>query len=792
MADELVPLQSNSPYDAQNQVQAWQEPRSAASAAATRSPLDRPVAAIRRYKWLLLAVVLLATVGGVAAMKLVVPEYAVQAGIIITTDERGSGKGGPISSGALFDAADWQQLLKTAAVADPVIRKLALYLTPKNAGDADVFTGFSVSDSGWRPGNYKLDIDRTAKRWVLALGGSGIPIDSGAAGDSIGRKQGFRWVLNRMQFSGGDDRSVEFTVSTARETAVRLANRLNTQRAVGSNFMRLTLTDPNGALAAQILNTWAREFVAKAAELKKAKLVEFAHTLDNQLQTAKTALDQAESDLQKFRVNTIIEPGENAPVASGLQATTPAVFTEYFAKSTQYDQVKRDVALLRSLIARDSIPNEALLLIKSVPVSDALRGAVTEYNTAQANLVSARIIYTDSFPTVKELRSKIATLKTQRIPQFVNELLATLKTREVEDSVSLANMQVNLKQIPPRTIEEERLRRNRDVAALLYTDLQSRHANAILAERSSTPDVAVLDTAIAPLQPTANKAMRLLLMAIVGGIGGAIGLAILLDRVDGRLRYPEQATDELGLNVAGTVPQFPKNGIDYNSTEQTFQLVESFRSLRMTVLQASRERTVAIAVSSPSPSEGKSLISANLAMSFAEAGLRTVLVDGDTRRGSLHEMFALKSSPGLTDYLSGTATLAEVVMPTTQPSLCVIASGVRRRRSPELLTSPRLGELVDALRARHDVVIFDTPPLAAGIDGYSIATATGSLLVVLRVGRTARRMAAEKLKVFDRLPVDIVGAVLNGVQLNGSYEYYGYVAGYSAEEEAGTDVAKVT
>jgi tyrosine-protein kinase Etk/Wzc len=180
-------------------------------------------------------------------------------------------------------------------------------------------------------------------------------------------------------------------------------------------------------------------------------------------------------------------------------------------------------------------------------------------------------------------------------------------------------------------------------------------------------------------------------------------------------------------------------------------------------------------------------------MSFADAGLRTVLVDGDTRRGALNEMFGLQSAPGLTDFLGKRVDLDRVLMPTSHPALSVITCGTRRRRSPELITSPRLGALVEALRATHDVVIFDTPPLAAGVDGYAIASATGSLLVVLRIGKTARRMAAEKLRLLDRLPVEVIGAVLNGIQLTGAYTYYGYVPGYEAEDESEeTAIVKAT
>src|SRR6185312_10762146 len=351
-----------------------------------------------------------------------------------------------------------------------------------------------------------------------------------------------------------------------------------------------------------------------------------------------------------------------------------------------------------------------------------------------------------------------------------------------------AGSDLNLKQIPQRTIDEERLARNRDVDATLYTNLQNRYAEAQLAEASATPDVRVLDTAIAPLAPGKNTAPRLMLMAIVGGLGGALALAILLDQLDPKLRYPEQATDQLGLPIAGSIPRFPKKGVSSNSPEQMFQLIESFRTLRMRVKHSSPPQ-IAVAISSASPGEGKSLVSANLAMSFADAGMRTILVDGDTRRGALHQMFGLGDIRGLTEYLNGKAGLADIVLSTPQRNLSIIGCGARQRRSPELLVSSRLPELVAALRSSFDVIIFDTPPLAAGIDAYSIATAAGSLLLVMRIGTTNRRLASEKLRMFERLPVSILGAVLNEVKFQGAYQYYGYVPGYEASDEsAGTEV----
>jgi capsular exopolysaccharide synthesis family protein len=782
------------------QLQQWQEQPQYGTPNPAKSPLERPLAAIMRYKWLMLVVVVLSSIGGVAATRLLTEQYEVQARIMIMTgNNQGEDRLGPIRSPGLVQPDDWTQLIRSFAIVDPVVRKLSLFLTPKSASDIEVFRGFAVADS-FRAGKYQLDIDRAKNQWVLMMAASKFALDSGTAVDSLGRKLGFRWVLPPEAVNGQGVRSVEFTVSTLREAAVQLIERVTPQRTQASNFVRLTFEDRDPERAAEILNEWVRQFVDVAAVLKKRKLIEFSGTLDGQLQTQKQALDEAEEQLEAFRVQTIAQPSEGVPVAAGLQETRDPVFRAFFEKSSEYDEVHRDVQFLRSLIAslaRDSVPSEALLQVNTVatgsPASKALQDAVSQYHTVRANLSSQRLMYTDEHPTVKQSIAEMNNLKNDKIPLYARELLTTLRTREKEDSVRVQDMKANLKEIPPRTIEEERLRRKRDAAARLFTDLQARHSEAELAEKSSTPDISVLDWAIAPLHPTKNTKPRLILMAIVGGIGAALALAILLDRIDGRLRYPEQATDDLGLPVAGTVPKFPKGGINHHSTEETYQLVESFRSLRMTVLQAAHGGPVVVAVSSPSPGDGKSLISANLAMSFADAGLRTVLVDGDTRRGALNEMFGFPSAPGLTEYLGGRADLDQVLMPTSHPALSVVVCGTRRRRSPELITSPRLLTLVEALRATHDVVIFDTPPLAAGVDGYAIASATQSLLVVLRIGKTARRLAAEKLRVLDTLPVEVVGAVLNGIQLSGAYAYYEYVPGYEAEDESEeTAIVKAT
>jgi capsular exopolysaccharide synthesis family protein len=272
-------------------------------------------------------------------------------------------------------------------------------------------------------------------------------------------------------------------------------------------------------------------------------------------------------------------------------------------------------------------------------------------------------------------------------------------------------------------------------------------------------------------------------MAVAGGLGLGLALALLLDRLDQRFRYPEQATDELNLEILGTVPALPSASRRARDPEAASQVVEAFRTIRLHLVHMfDPNQPTVFTISSPGAGEGKSLISSNLAMSFAESGRRTLLVDGDIRRGQLHATFGVRQAPGLLDYLQGESTLDEVLQPTDFQNLTIITCGARRHRGPELLQSAAMAQFIATVKPLFDTIIVDSPPLGAGIDPFAIAHVTGHLMMVLRVGVSDRKMARAKLAAMDRLPVRLLGAVLNDVASTGVFRYYSYLYGYKLEE----------
>ena len=278
-------------------------------------------------------------------------------------------------------------------------------------------------------------------------------------------------------------------------------------------------------------------------------------------------------------------------------------------------------------------------------------------------------------------------------------------------------------------------------------------------------------------------------MGVAGSIGFALFLAILLDRLDKRFRYPEQATHDLGLSILGAVPVIPSENRGLRSPTDTAQIVEAFRSIRLNLAHSfPPEGPIVVTITSPGPGDGKSLISANLAVSFADAGYDTLLIDGDTRRGEQYRTFGVERRPGLLDYLDQKLPTDRVIYQTQHPRLSLIPAGSRMQRGPELLGSTQMGELIDNVRRRFQVVLIDSPPLGAGVDPFVLGTASGAIAVILRAGETDRQLAHAKLQLLDRLPIRLIGAILNDVDVGfGAYRHYAYE--YNTQGDGANDEA---
>jgi capsular exopolysaccharide synthesis family protein len=547
---------------------------------------------------------------------------------------------------------------------------------------------------------------------------------------------------------------------------------------------------PTADLAAEVLNAITERYLEVAGELKRARLDELTAILSEQLAYADSQLTTRERELEGYRVQTITLPSERAtPVTPGLEITRDPVFGSYFARKVALEQLREDRAAIQDALesADGGLSLEALEIIPSVGQHTELTAALGDLAELRSQLRMELLTFTPEHPDVVLLQAAVDEMETRNIPTLARTLVRQLDVREETLDGLIASASNEMQGIPPRMIEEARLRRGVAIAENLYTQLQQKHEESRLAAASAIPDVRILDTASVPRRPVRDDRHMVILLAFGSSLGLALLGAVLRDRTDQTIRYPTQVTDDMGLQILGALPRL-RTARGQVDAEAMPALMEALRGVRLSLAFAHGSAgPLMVTVTSPGPADGKTFFTSNLGLSFSLLGRRTLLIDGDIRRGTMHRVLSAERSPGLTDYLAGEASLEEVVRSTGHDQLDLLASGTRRHIGPELLGSAKMKQLILEMRTRYDVVLVDSPPLAAGVDPLILATLTGSLALVLRNGSTKRSLAESQLAFMHRLPVRMLGAILNDVdKAKGGYyhyEQYMYLPNYRAQDE---------
>ncbi len=750
----------------------------------------RYVSAMLRRKWFILLAVAMGTSGGVLASRFIDLEYMAEAAIWIENAAGTDANRGPIRSAQLLESYAWVELLRSFIVLDYAVEELKLYLSLESRDDGPLFESFALTGGPLAAGNYVLEVDPTGSELSLRSA-EGILVENGAPGDTLGLRVGFSWLPPPTRLRPGDQ--VGFSVTMPRDAARALFNRLRTRMDLSGNFLRIELSGTDPQLITATVNAVTDRHVALAAELSRERLTQKANILENQLQQAERELRRADDALERFRVATITLPADRSgPVAGGIEQTRDPVFDRFFELRIERDAAGRERAEIERVLVGagdSSLSTDALDVVRAVQGSSELRRTLDELTELQATLLTLRRRYTDEHQLVVQAQADVQELESITIPALLRDLVVELRAREGVLDQRLATASGELRQIPPRMINEARLQREQTVAENLYTMLQSRYEEARLSEASSVPDLRILDPAVVPQRPVSNQRPRLIMMGFAGGLALGIAGAILLDRIDRRVRYPDQITTDMGLTLLGIVPRL-KSGGNGGGGDDSAAVVEALRGVRLNLVHAyGTAGPLVITITSPGPGDGKSFVSANLALAFAEGGHRTILIDGDARRGTLHRVLNQARKPGLTDVLDGSVDIEEATQESGFESLSFLGCGTRTPDAPELMSSASMQHLITNLRSRYNVIIVDSPPLGAGVDAFALGTVTGNIVMVLRLGATDRELAEAKLDVLDRLPVRVLGAVLNDVREGSAYRHYRYYSyylpGYEHEDEGG-------
>ena len=302
----------------------------------------------------------------------------------------------------------------------------------------------------------------------------------------------------------------------------------------------------------------------------------------------------------------------------------------------------------------------------------------------------------------------------------------------------------------------------------------------------SPETVAPLDPA-SPARPNTDSAVHSLVIAGAVGLVVALCLLLLLDRFDDRLTSFTDLQDIFDEPVLAQVPReivLNTNGkLDLiHVQDDRHAFAEAYRNLRSSLLYMGEDGKLPkfLLVTSSIPGEGKSVTAANLGITLAEAGARVLLVDGDLRKGTLHEYFEKSPAPGLTEILAREADWKAVAHVTNTPNLSVITRGRAARNPSELFLSPSTKSLLAELNAYYDVVLMDSAPVMAADDVATLAPLADGVVFVIRANFTSARIARAALDLLYQRRVNILGLTLNAVAADSSeYYYYKYKSYYT-------------
>jgi capsular exopolysaccharide synthesis family protein len=273
------------------------------------------------------------------------------------------------------------------------------------------------------------------------------------------------------------------------------------------------------------------------------------------------------------------------------------------------------------------------------------------------------------------------------------------------------------------------------------------------------------------------------------GLAIGVGLAFLRERLDDRFRGGSDVEEALEAPVLAMVPKFSadgKAGATLITTSETKSVAsEAYRGLRTNLQFVLAQRGgKSIVITSPSAGEGKTITTANLAVTLAKAGVRTVVVSADLRRPTLERYFGVDKRHGLSTFLdSSDAAPWDVIRDPGMPNLRIVTSGPIPESPAELLVSPRLGQLLDFLEANCDITLIDSPPILAVSDAAIIASRVSGTVLVIDASTTARSASVHARDQVERAGGELVGVVLNSFDPSSSpyYAPYYYASPYDSE-----------
>jgi len=538
----------------------------------------------------------------------------------------------------------------------------------------------------------------------------------------------------------------------------------------------------------------------KYLDFKKGRREEQGHTvisgITEQLIQTEKDLRTAEDEMLDFQkqnnIGFIQEEGNSAA------AYLVRLNRDFAALKTEYDLLNLldlDQNLDRAQNKTEASPSGDGGDDKGLPFSDV--GPEADYLRAKQQV---QLLKAERDTLAKDLRPKHPKIlklndeitKAERlIDLYRQDTVEKLDTRRKSIGKQMENLQSNVKEweakaldLSQRLAQFNRVKGKVDRLKTLYDRLTNNLKEIDVSQVVDSGDqVSIMENATTPMSVRPGLIKSLLLGLGCGALAG-LAILILLDRIDDRMASFGEFQHHFSENVLGQIPKEKTKGkvtlLQADDARHVF--AESYRNVRSSIffMPCEGPRPKTFLITSAVPNEGKSTISANLAITMAFSGARTLLIDADLRRGALREAFGISSRIGFSEVLKQEVNWREVVVPTAYPSLFVLPRGKTLSQPSEHLLRDSTDTLLKDIYNHYDYIVIDSSPVLAADDTTSLAPKIDATIFVVRLSYTSARLTKKSLELLYNRQVNVPGVILNFVDTSlPEYYYYQYSEYYN-------------
>ncbi len=622
--------------------------------------------------------------------------------------------------------------------------------------------------------------------------------------------------LGRYPEFGGTPNSIAWQhagPSTSRPAILgAFLSRLSVKRVPNSRLIEVQFAAEDPQLAAQIVNTHLQNYVEENFRSKYDATTQASNWLSGELEELRIKVEKSEDARIAYeRENQIWQIDEKQDITTQKLADLSKAVTD----------AQTDVAEKEALYRMAASGNvDALPAARNNAVISNLLNRKSSLDEQYAESLDQ---YGPNFPKVlrlaaqqKEVNDDLAAARKNMV-EGVEEEYNTARTHVELLQDALDKQKTEANGLAEKLVQYHILQHDAESNKQLYDGLLQKLKEAGITAGLRSSNIRVVDPALAPTTPSRPQKARNISLAFLVGLVGGVGLALFREYLDNTVKSPDDIESLTGLPSLAVVPSLPGLNATHNRfsrlardaapqsatgprvellsyVQPKSQISEAFRALRTSLLlsQADHPPQV-ILVTSALPREGKTTAAVNLAVTLAQLGDRTLLMDSDLRKPGIRRALNLTigKEVGLSSYLAGVSTLDEVTIPhPTINNLVALTTGPVPPSPADLLSSHRMREAIIELRHRFKFIVIDSPPVMAATDPVILSALTDGVLLVVRSGETPKEAFTRTRDLLAAVKCRLLGVVLNAVDSSApdyyySYRYYPYAYGYGYGEDAG-------